>query len=292
MKLVLLAPGQFLMGFSDDDLNNIASAYALTASEEDYLNAGHPRHRVRITKPFYIGTHEVSRGQFQQFVESTDYKTDSERDGIGGYGWDEAEYQFVVRDPKNNWRETGFPQTDDHPVTNVTWGDCVSFCKWLSKKEGKSYRLPTEAEWEYACRAGTKTPYCFGGNQEDVVMYSNVADASAKKKFPHWQRVVSADDGYAFSAPVGRFRPNAYGIFDMHGNVQEWCHDWFHFDYYLTTASDDPVGPNSGNDRVIRGGDFGCNPWCARSAFRSHATPDTRAAYIGFRVALDIAQDK
>ena len=113
-----------------------------------------PVHRVRITKPFYLGNYEVTVGQFRQFVNATGYKTDAEKDAVGGWGYTGVEERPFKRDPQYTWRETGFSQSDDHPVVNVSWNDAVTFCEWLSRREKKNYRLPTEAQWEYACRAG------------------------------------------------------------------------------------------------------------------------------------------
>ena len=136
---------------------------------------------------------------------------------------------------KYSWRNTGFEQTDEHPVVNVSWNDAVAFCKWLSKKEGKTYRLPTEAEWEYACRAGTTTRYYSGDDPETLAKVGNVADAALKAKFPDWKYTIKASDGYVFTAPVGKFKPNAFGLYDMHGNAWQWCADWYGEEYYCAS---------------------------------------------------------
>ena len=115
---------------------------------------------MRITRPFYLGVYEVTVGQFRQFVEATDYRTEAERDGEGGWGWTGKKWDG--RKPEFTWRNIGIPQPDAYPVVNVSWNDAVAFCQWLSGKEGRTYRLPTEAEWEYACRAGTTTPFHWG----------------------------------------------------------------------------------------------------------------------------------
>ncbi len=170
-------------------------------------------------------------------------------------------------------------------MVNVSWNDAVAFCKWLSKKEGKTYRLPTEAEWEYACRAGTTTRYYSGDDPETLAKVGNVADATAKAKFPDWKYTIKANDGYVFTAPVGKFKPNAFGLYDMHGNAWQWCADWYGAEYYATSPADDPTGPDSGDDRVLRGGSWFDGPYATRSAGRYWISPDVRNDIAGFRVA-------
>jgi formylglycine-generating enzyme required for sulfatase activity len=186
---------------------------------------------VRITRPFYLGVHEVTRGQFRRFVDDSGYQTEAEKDGKGGYGWNEDAKKFG-QNPRYTWREAGFEQTDLHPVVNVSWNDAVAFAKWLGRKEGKTYRLPTEAEWEYACRAGTMTRYFPGDDAEALAEVGNVADATTREKHPDWTWTIAARDGFVYTAPVGRYHPNAWGLHDMHGNVWEWCWDWYEKDFY------------------------------------------------------------
>ncbi len=147
MKLVLIPAGTFLMGSPDED--------------KDARGDETPPHPVRITRPFYLGATEVTRGQFRRFVDDAGYQTEAEKDGKGGLGWNEETKKFE-QNPRYTWQNPGFEQTDEHPVVNVTWNDAVAFAQWLSRKEGKTYRLPTEAEWEYACRAGTTTRFSNG----------------------------------------------------------------------------------------------------------------------------------
>ena len=128
--------------------------------------------------------------------------------------------------------EHGFAQSDNHPVLNVSWNDAMEFCRWLSREEGKTCRLPTEAEWEYACRAGTTTRYFHGNDSEGLEKMGNVADAAFVGQFPELEGVVRANDGYAYTSPVGSFLQNAFGLSDMHGNVWEWCADWYNPEYY------------------------------------------------------------
>ena len=202
---------------------------------------------MRITRPFYLGATEVTRGQFRRFVDEAGYQTEAEKDGKGGYGWNEEKKTFE-QDPRYTWQNAGFEQTDEHPVVNVSWNDAVAFAAWLSRKEGRTYRLPTEAEWEYACRAGTTTRYSSGDDPEGLAAVGNV--------------------GGKGTAPVGRYNPNAWGLFDMHGNVWEWCSDGYAADYYKRSPVDDPQGAEGAADRVARGGGWSDGPRFARSACR------------------------
>ena len=150
-------------------------------------------------------------GQFRRFCDSMGYRTEAERDGTGGWGYNPKLRRCEGREVKYNWRNPGFPQTDQHPVVNVTWNDAVAFCRWLSRKEGKTYRLPTEAEWEYACRAGTTTRYSNGDDPGDAVPRSPTCSTpTGRTRFPHVQEVDIPPSGKPqFTVPVGSFPPNA-----------------------------------------------------------------------------------
>ena len=150
--------------------------------------------------------------------------------------------------------------------------DAEAFCRRLSQREGRVYRLPTEAEWEYACRAGTTTAFQFGENESGLAEYG-------------WYKENTYDVGERYAHEVGQKKPNAWGLHDMHGNVWEWCTDWFNYDYYDVSPVDDPPGPASGTSRVVRGGSWGCDAFRCRSAYRSLLPADTRYDFVGFRVA-------
>ncbi len=216
------------------------------------------------------------------------YFSEAERDGTGGWGYEPAIQYFAGRKPEYSWRQPGFPQAERHPVVNVTWGDAAALCDWLSRRESRRYRLPTEAEWEYACRAGSRTRWHSGDDAEGLVEVANLFDAACRPLFPQFEKfALAGSDGFAFTAPVGSFRPNAWGLYDMHGNVWEWCADWYADDYYRHSPLDDPAGPESGELRIRRGGSWHSWPLYVRSAYRNWNAPDTRYVLLGFRVAAD-----
>jgi formylglycine-generating enzyme required for sulfatase activity len=296
MNFVLVPAGEFLMG-SDETPESLAKAYPQYEHRrfvELYDEA--PVHPVRITRPFYLGQHEVTVGQFRKFLETSGYVPESIADGTGGYGYN-PEYDparsargdaFEGRDPKYSWRNPGFPQGDDHPVLNVTWNDAVALAKWLSGREGVTYRLPTEAEWEYACRAGTNTRYASGDDPESLLEVANTFDADTKVYWPRLEAyALGGRDGFPFSAPVGSFMPNAWGLYDMHGNAWEWVSDWHADDYYAQSRVDDPRGPATGGKRVRRGGSWRTWALYARCAYRNWNTPDTRYTLVGMRLVRE-----
>ncbi len=285
MKLALIPAGEFLMGAPDSDPD---------AEEHEK-----PQHKVRITKPFYLGAHEVTVGQFRTFVQATGHRTGAETDGKGSSGYNAELRGFEYGKQGYTWKNVGWKQDDDHPVLNVTSDDALAFCRWLGKKENKTYRLPTEAEWEYACRAGTTTRFFSGDALEDTQKAANVLDPSLIDKWesaardlrlnkPHKYNVpVKWNDGYPFTAPVGRFKPNPFGLFDMHGNAAEWCADWYDKDYYRVSPAADPTGPANSTTRVVRGGTFLSSPKVARASMRVASFPDYHNYVIGFRVVME-----
>jgi formylglycine-generating enzyme required for sulfatase activity len=205
-----------------------------------------PQHRVKITQPFYMGAMEVTQ----------------------------AQWKAVMGTNPSNF------QGDNLPVEQVSWDDCQEFLKKLSAKEGKTYRLPTEAEWEYACRAGTTTPFNTGetintdqANYNGNQVYGNGKPGEYRQK----------------TTPVGSFKPNAWGLYDMHGNVWEWCRDWYDENYFKNSPATDPAGPENGAYRVLRGGSWYNCPGFCRSAFRFRVNPDDRRNSFGFRVVLVVS---
>jgi len=277
MALVSIPAGEFVMGSS--------------ALEHGHVANEAPPHRVRISRPFEIGAHEVTNAQFEAFVEATGYLTEAERDVGGGFGID-FERAEVVQDPRHTWRDPGFPGFDpgpEHPVLMISWNDAEAFCRWLSEKEGRRYRLPTEAEWEYAARGGTTTPWWTGDDPESLAEAANIADERLRQGVPKATWASSWSDGFPFPAPVGSFEPNPFGLYDVTGNVWEWCHDWYRSDYYSESPVDDPQGPEVGSFRTIRGGGWFNDARQNRSAQRIYFNPTFRYCLLsGFRVVREL----
>lgn len=270
MKLVPIAAGEFLMGSPESE----------EGRGDDEL-----QHRVKLTKAFHMGQHEVTVGQFRQFVEATKYRTAIERAGKPGFGYD-TDNKVMEELDKFSWRHVGFEQTENHPVVNLAWDDAHEFCQWLSKKEGRRYQLPTEAQWEYCCRAGAITRYSTGDAEESLTKAANVADASFLAKYANATWSVEWNDRHPFTAPVGSFEPNRWGLHDMHGNVWEWCADWYGRDYYRDSPAADPEGPKTGEIHVLRSGAFTNRGRLLRCADRDAERPKYRGNFAGFRVVL------
>jgi formylglycine-generating enzyme required for sulfatase activity len=273
--LVLIPPGEFLMGSDDAERARLLEE-ASAAGKQWVMNriaSESPQHVVRITRPFWLGRHEVTLGQFRQFAEHAEYKTEAEQDGNGGYGLVNGQW---VQDPRFVWNgDLGFPRTENDPVVHVSWNDAISFCQWLSKRDGAiEFGLPTEAQWEFACRAGTTTPWYEGESNAQLAEYG-------------WFDANSV----AQLHPVGQLRPNAFGLYDMHGNVWEWCRDWYAADYYGHSPRDNPTGLPNGLGRVQRGGDWVYGRECCRSAYRQFGATSDRSISLGFRLAATWAEE-
>ena len=230
MRLVLIPPGEFTMGSPHADL---------------YAEEG-PRHRVKITRAFYMSAAEVTQERYKQ---------------------------VMARNPSY------FVRGGAYPVEMVSWDDAQAFCRKLSAKDNKTYRLPTEAEWEYACRAGSDTRFSFGDSDSGLDKFA-------------WYRQNARIHTHA----AGRKRSNTWGLYDMHGNVWEWCADWYAKDYYGRSPASDPPGPAEDQatpymgqpHRVVRGGAWDTPPFNCRSAHRMHKPPQTRETGVGFRVVCEV----
>jgi len=220
MEFVLIHPGRFLMGSPEGE------------GEDDE----HPQHKVRITKPFYMGVALVTQTQWTAVMGS---------------------YPSYFRG-------------DELPVESVSWNDVRRFIWNLNRKENTQYRLPTEAEWEYACRAGSHMEYCYGDDNEELGEFA-------------W----FSENSDMHTHPVCLKKPNAFGLFDVHGSVWEWCEDWYEENYYKKSPINKPKGPSTGKHRIIRGGCWEFGASMLRSAYRLGAAPDKAGRLIGFRCAKD-----
>ncbi|MBV8780213.1 MAG: formylglycine-generating enzyme family protein [Phycisphaerae bacterium] len=265
MRFVHIPAGQFMMGSAAGEVGRF---------DDEKL------HQVTLTTPFLIATTHTTRAQFAAFVNDTGYQTDAEKEG---WAW-ALKNGAPAKVDGASWKSPGFDQADDHPVVEVSWNDATAFCNWLSRKETKRYRLPTESEWEYAARAGSTTAYPWGDNPDDGGGWANCADQSLKTQFSG-ATIFNWNDGYVYTSPVGKFRPNAWGVYDMIGNANEWCADWY--GEYPNGAFTDPVGPATGQARVLRGGSWYRAPRYCRCASRSNIAPEYRNDGVGFRVVLD-----
>ncbi len=268
MAMVLIPPGEFFMGSSQAQADQMAAEIKAEGMPPIWI-AGlkweYPRQRVRLTRPFRVSRHEVTVAQFRQFVEATGYRTDAEKGGTGGRVHGPG--GEIKDDPTTSWRRPdAWPNDDHYPVLQVSWNDACAFCRWLSQKDGRAYRLPTEAEWEFACRAGSAGRYSFGDDPFRQAQYA-VFFANHPEK-------------------VGARKPNGFGLRDMEGNAWEWCADWMS-ERYGTEPVTDPRGPDQGTKRVIRGGSYNGFALASRCAIRWGYPPDWRDTGLGFRVAVD-----
>jgi sulfatase modifying factor 1 len=282
MTMVRVEPGEFLMGSTKAQIDTLVKQFS--GLKPEYFDAEQPQHSVKITRPFYLCAHQLTVGQFRRFVDSAGYKTEAEASGTGAYGLVGKEWK---QDPKINWRNPGFPQADDHPVVCVSRTDALAFLGWLNdqeKNQSRGYRLPTEAEWEYACRAGTRGLYGESDDPESLVRIANVADASLKKIMPD-VTCIASNDGHTYTSPVGSFAHNGWHLYDMIGNVWEWCDDWYDASFYKSAPKEDPRNVKEASHRVIRGGAWDFDPGSCRPAFRNWYWPDYLSYDLGFRVA-------
>ena len=263
-------------------------------------------HRVTLTRDFYLSVHEVTRGDFERFANDNRYRTEAEKEGWV-YRWSYSKKDFVKKNL--SWRRPGFDQRDDHPVTCLNWWDGIHYCNWLSEQENlrpayaitddgvelnpeaDGYRLPLEAEWEYACRAGTSTKFHAGDLKADLMKVSWCADNSENR-----------------THPVGQKEPNAWGLHDMHGNVYEYCFDghtdfrflWdqlrYNYGFRFLNSVTDPSGPilgpdsasKAGRNQIMRGGGWAASPCYCRSAYRGLSEIGSRYDYSGIRIVRPI----
>ncbi len=248
-EVVVLPKGHFLMGAPENEIGRKSNEV--------------PQHDVGISANIAIGRFELKRGEFARFAEDSGYKTEAEQ-GDGCWLWQNGE---LNKGAGTSWRNPGFEQSDQHPAVCLSWNDAQAYVKWLSQKTGKTYRLPSEAEWEFAARARSTTRYSFGAEDTRLGEFAWFSKGS---------------DGHTH--PAGEKKPNGFGLFDVHGNVWEWTQDCWH-DTFINAPTDgtawtDPVCSR----RVFRGGSWGESSRLTRSAARVAIAADNRGNFVGVRV--------
>lgn len=261
LEMVEIPAGSFLMGSPEREAGR-------------YDHEG-PQHKVMISQPFYMGKYPVTQSQWRAVPRILKVNMDLPSDPSTFRGDNLPAEEVIWEDDVERW--IGVLDYDDNlPAEEVSWEEAMEFCARLSKATGKTYRLPTEAEWEYACRAGTTTPFAFGETITPVIVNydGNYAYASALKGENRQKTTSVGSLGVA----------NGFGLYDMHGNVWEWCMDWYSGNYYSQSPGTDPKGPDTGSARVMRGGSSLYPAHDCRSAFRRGHTPGYRALAFGFRL--------
>jgi len=276
-EMVTISAGAFYMG-TPDSVTQKEGVKTKRAKRE------RPVYSVRIKQAFALGKYEVTRRQYAAFIKDTGYTAP------GGCKYWTGD-KFEIADDKG-WQDPGYPQADDHPAVCISWNDATAYTKWLATKTGRAYRLPSEAEWEYAARAGSGTARFWGNDPAKACKFANVFDMSgaASGEFPT-MTPHRCDDGYKQTSPVGSFAANAFGLHDTAGNAWEWNEDCWHKSYN--------GAPNDGrawtadgrcSQRIVRGGSWISIARYVRSGNRSKINTDSRIYRNGFRVALTLGR--
>ena len=274
--IIMISPNS---AFSESGMVHVqGGCFSMGDIFSDLPSSAKPVHEVCVDG-FLIARYEVTVGEFRAFVNATGYRTEAEEQD-GCHAWTRS--GDLEKRKEWNWRNTNFPQSENDPVVCVSWNDTQEYIKWLNKKEGGNYRLPTEAEWEYAARSRGREHQYSWGNEEPS---GNIADEASKKELPGLEIWEGYNDGYSYTSPVGSFRPNELGIYDISGNAYEWIEDWQGDGYYANSPKNDPKGPDTGKYKLLRGGGWDLLPERARTTHRYWNIPGGRAVCIGFRLA-------
>lgn len=264
-ELVVIPPGSFMRGADEADPAADISEY--------------PRHKVEISKPFAMASVAVTVAEFAAFADATGYEP-----APGCFAFTDDGWQI---DEAASWRAPGYPQEPSHPVVCVSWHDANAYAAWMTGKTGKPYRLPSEAEWEYAARGGTSAGMNFWGDDDSLTCdYANVNDLTAKNKVA--KVAEPCDDGFMYTSPVGSFKPNPFGLYDVVGNAWVWLADCWLGDYRLGPRDGRPNTAQNCGLRVLRGGSWTDTPGPVRIGARESRLPDERLSIAGFRLARDI----
>ncbi len=274
-EMVVIPAGTFMMGSPED--------------EADRMSNEGPRHRVTFDRGFALARTEITVGDFRLFVDDTGYRTEAEEAGASRvYDLNSGR---MDRQSGINWRHdyAGEEASDDLPVLHVSWNDAAAYTEWLSEQTGRTYRLPSEAEFEYALRAGTQSPYWWGSGTPDSPVENVTGDRDQSPTGARWNVAFRRyNSGFWGPAPAGSLEANPFGLYDMGGNVMEWVEDCWH-DSYVRAPGDGSAWVNPGCDRrVVRGGAWSSTPAMSRSAFRIASAPDGADMRVGFRVARDL----
>jgi formylglycine-generating enzyme required for sulfatase activity len=271
-EMVRIPAGSFVMGVPE----------AESARERSDDRDARPLHTVTIGGGFWLAKYPVTRGEFAACVADTGYDMSG-----GAFGWVETK-QVWERFDEFDWRNPGFEQTDQHPVVCVSHQDAEAYAAWLSRSTGRHYRLPSEAEWEYAARVEMGTARFWGDDRNGAREYANGADRSLARRMrvkADRERFFPWDDGYPFTSPVGSFRPNRLGLYDLLGNVWEWMADCWHDDYADAPEDGSAWITDRSERRVLRGGAWNNDPWTLRVGARNRGVAGYRGNGVGFRLA-------
>jgi formylglycine-generating enzyme required for sulfatase activity len=288
-EMVAIPPGEFHMGATDEELRRAALPAHFDGREQ-------PRHQVSISRGFAVSRFEISRKQFASFVDDSGY---APADGC----WAFIGSEFIFDDDRN-WRQAGLGQQDDHPVTCISWHDAVAYTAWLSGETGESYRLLSEAEWEYAARGGAAGSYWFGDSSDDFCQFINLGDISTRERFRWHEKEIKyapldnwrnepCRDGFPTTAPVTWGPPNPFGLYNMLGNVTELVADCWHPDYLNGPSTQEPRRSSGDcNYRAMRGQGWTAISSSTRPAFRARMLATDRRFYLGIRVARDLRPER